>query len=215
MKKMNGAGALLILVILVTLSSCERIFTTSPFDFMQRDPSTYSDAQRLTFAEDALASGDEAAMAAAFDLLADSTDPDTQLVAVELALGAAGVEGALTSVVAGLSADGADPETVISDALDGFTDTDLELLVAAAALLDAADDSVTPSAEQYGFAAVGLIAAAATDAGGVENLDPPPAGSDAETYVSQATGFLTEAEALLAAEGGSTDILDGFAGLIP
>ncbi|MEE8442082.1 MAG: hypothetical protein V3S41_10185 [Spirochaetia bacterium] len=205
----------LIVMAAVVLSSCERVFTSSPFEFLQRDPASYDEAQKVTFAEDALASGDEAAMAAAFDLLIDSTDPETQLIAVELALGAAGVGSALTTVVAGLVAEGADPETVITDALDAFTDADLALLVSAAGLLDQADDSITPTAEQYAFVAIGLIAAAADDAGGLGNLDPPPADSDAEAYVAQAADFLAEAVALLAAEGGSTDILDGFTDLIP
>jgi len=197
------------------LSACERVFTSSPFDFLQRDPASYSEAQQLAFAEDALASGDEAAMAAAFDLLSTSTDPETQLIAVELAFGAAGVASTLTDVIAGLAAEGADPETVIAEALDGFTEADLALLLSAATLLDQADDSVTPTAEQYAFAAIGLIAAAADDAGGIDNLNPPPVASDAETYVNQATGFFDEAEALLLAEGESTEIIEGFTDLIP
>ena len=206
---------ILLVISVLVLSACERVFTASPFEFLQRDPASYSEAQLLSFAEDALASGDEAAMAAAFALLADSTDPETQLIAVELALGASGVGPAVISVIAGLSAEGADSETVIADALDGFTEADLALLVQAAALLDQADDSVTPTAEQYAFTAIGLIAAAADDAGGVENINPPPSGSDAEDYVALATDFFTEAEALLVTEGGSTDIIDGFTGLIP
>ncbi|MBU8914243.1 MAG: hypothetical protein KOO61_09485 [Spirochaetales bacterium] len=206
---------ILVVVTVLVLSGCERVFTTSPLGFLQRNPDSYSDAQKLTFAEDALASGDEAAMAAAFELLADSADPETQLLAVELALGAAGVASVLTTAIAGLSAEDADLDAVIGDALDGFTDADLALLVSAAELLDQADDSVTPTAEQYAFAAIGLIAAAADDAGGVENILSPEVGSDAEAYVEQAGDFLDEAAALLAAEGGSTDILDGFTGLIP
>ena len=206
---------ILIVITVLVLCGCERVFTSSLLEFLQRDPASYTDAQKLIFAEDALASGDEAAMAAAFELLADSTDPETQLLAVELALGAAGVGSVLTTAIAGLSAEGADPEAVIGDALDGFTDEDIALLLQAAALLDQADDSATPTAEQYAFAAIGLIAAAADDAGGVENLNPAPGGSDAETYEAQAAVFLDEALDLLVAEGGSTDILDDFIGLVP
>jgi hypothetical protein len=205
----------LIIVALLVLSSCERVFTSSPFDFLQRDPSTYSLAQLLTYADDALASGNQAAMAAAFGLLADSTDPETQLVAVELAFGAAGVGPALTSMVAGLVADGADPEAVVAEAMDGFSEADLAMLVAAADLLDQSDETTEPTAEQYAFAAIGLLAAAADDADGIGNLNPPPAGSDAETYVDQAGSFLDESTALLLTGGGSTDIVDGLAEFIP
>ena len=204
----------LVIVSLLVISGCERVFTTSMFESLQRDPSSYSAAQLLTYAEDALASGDEAAMASAFELLADSSDPETQLVAVELALGAAGLGSALTTIIAGLAAEGADPEAVITDALEGFTDADLELLIAAAALLDQADEFTTPTAEQYAFTAIGLIAAAADDAGGIANLDPTPVGSDAETYVGQADSFLAAAQALIVTEGGSSEILDGFGDLI-
>lgn len=205
----------LIVITVIVVSACERVFTTSPLEFLQRDPSSYSEAQTLTFAEDALASGDEAAMIAAFELLADSEDPEIQLVAVELALGAAGVETVLTSVIANLAVEGADPETVLTEALEAFTEEDLALLVSAATLLDAADESIVPTAEQYVFAAIGLIAAAADDAGGIDGLDSLPADSDAQAYIDQAADFLAEAEALLLAEGGSVDILEGFTGLIP
>jgi hypothetical protein len=205
----------LIVITVIVVSACERVFTTSPLEFLQRDTSSYSEAQTLTFAEDALASGDEAAMTAAFELLADSENPETQLVAVELALGAAGVETVLTSVIANLAVEGADPETVLTDALEAFTEEDLALLVSAATLLDAADESIVPTAEQYVFAAIGLIAAAADDAGGIDGLDSLPADSDAQAYIDQAADFLAEAEALLLAEGGSVDILEGFTGLIP
>lgn len=198
---------------LVLLSGCERIFTTSPFAFLRRDPSSYSVAQQIAFAEDALASGDEEAMAVAFELLRDSTDPETQLLAVELGLGAAGVEAAISSVLAGLATEGADPETVIGEALASFSDEDLEILVETAALLDTADESIAPTAEQYAFTAVGLIAAAAASEG-VENLSNPTPDSDAEGYVNQAGEFLEAAEAILVTEGGSTDILSGFSGII-
>ena len=127
---------------------------------------------------------------------------------------AAGVEAAVTAVVAGLAGDGADPETVIGDALAGFSEEDLAILVETAALLDAAEESVSPTAEQYAFAAVGLIAAAASTEG-IENLTSPTPDSDAEAYVTQAGEFLSAAEAIMVTEGGSTDILSGFSGIIP
>jgi len=206
--------ALILTLTSVLFFGCERVFTTSPFAFLQRDPSTYTDEQARSYAENALASGNEAAMAEAFGLLADSTDPETQLIAVELALGAAGMETVLTGLVGSLAAEGSDPESVVTAALEEFTEEDIALLVSAGGLLDSAEEGTSPTAEQYAFVAIGLIAAAADEVG-VDGLDPPPPGSDAEAYVDQATTFLSAAKALLEAEGGSSDILEGFTGLIP
>jgi len=204
----------LLLAALLATAGCERVFTTSPFTFLQRDPSQYSAAQLVSFAEDALASGDQDSMLAAFELLRGSSDPQTQLLAVDLGLGAVGMEAAITATIAGLAAEGADPETVIGDALAGFTDAELQILVESAALLDAAAESGTPSADQYTLVAVGLIAAAAASEG-IENLTSPTPNSDAEAYVTQAGEFLAAAEAILVTENQSTDILSGFDDLIP
>ncbi|MFW5744904.1 MAG: hypothetical protein ACOC2D_16635, partial [Spirochaetota bacterium] len=143
------------------LASCENVFTTSLFSFLQRDPSRLSPEQQVAYGRDAIASGDPEAMAEAYEHLKDSDDPETQLLAADLALGAVELEETLLEVA---SAD--DPVATLEDALDDLTDDDYAMMRDAAALVDSADESVEPTAEQYFFAAAGLIAAAADENGG-------------------------------------------------
>ena len=192
-------GALTLLV-----ASCENVFTTSLFSFLQRDPSQLSPEQQIAFGEDALASGDPAKMAEAYEVLKDSDDPQTQLLAADLALGAVELEGTLLQAA---SAD--DPVQAIEESLDDFTDEDFAMMRDAAALVESADDSVEPTAEQYFFAAAGLIAAAADENDGTAGLDTDPPPAAVEDEVNQAKAFLDAAAASLQASGESTDVLDG------
>lgn len=188
----------------VMLASCENVFTTSLFSSLQRDPSNLSPEQQVAYGEDALASGDPAAMAEAYEVLKDSDDPETQLLAADLALGAVELEATLLEAA---SAD--DPVATIESALDGFSDEDFTMMREAAALVDSADDSVEPTAEQYLFAAAGLIAVAADENGGTSGLEADPPPSAVEEEVNQARAFLDAAAASLQASGESTDVLDG------
>jgi hypothetical protein len=196
---------------LLSLSGCEGVFTTSLLSFMQRDPANLSPSQQVQYGEDALASGDPAAMASAYEVLKDSTDPETQLLAADLALGAVELESAVAAAVAGIAA-GDDTETTLEEVLAGFSAEDLAMMEEAAALVDAADATATPTPEQYAFAAIGLLAVAASDAGG--DIASIPANSP---DLGQATSFLNAAVAQLQASGESTDLLDanGILGAIP
>ncbi|TVQ25478.1 MAG: hypothetical protein EA382_06930 [Spirochaetaceae bacterium] len=188
---------------LLVLTGCELVFTTSPLAFLQRDPSKLSAEQQITYAQNALASGDRDAMAKAFQALKGSSDPAVQLLAVDLAVGAAGVEGALIGLIADLGVDGVDETAALDAAIASFSAADLALIAEAATLLDAADDSLTPTPEQYVFVAVGLLAIAAEASGGVAALD----GSTAEQQ--QAEAFLQLAYDLLQESGSSTDLIEG------
>ncbi|MFW5782912.1 MAG: hypothetical protein ACOCY8_00185 [Spirochaetota bacterium] len=202
-----------ILLVLALVVGCESVFTTSPLSFLQRDPSQLSAGQRVTYGHDALASGDTDKMADAFDALKDSDDPETQLLAAELAVASTGLEGKPTEVAAEL-ANGGDPETVVQEALDGFSEDDYERLVAAAELIDDADDTVQPSSEQYAVAAVGLIAVAVEENGGAEGLESLSPGDPGYEVVEQARAFLIAAEESLQADGESTELLDQIGGAI-
>ncbi len=191
------------LVLLVV--SCENVFTTSPFSFLRRDPSTLSEAQKQRFAQDALASGDESVMAEAYEAIKDTTDPATQLLAADLAIGASGLEGAVTDT-ASLIAGGADPVDALDDALSGFTAEDLILFEEAAALINAADDSVTPTAEQYAFAAIGMIAVAADAAGGAASVEGS-VDPDVTAAMAEAEALLQASYDTLQASGESTDLI--------
>ncbi len=187
----------------LVLTGCELVFTTSPLAFLQRDPSKMSTEQQITYAQNALASGDRDAMAKAFQSLKGSSNPEVQLLAVDLAVGAAGVEGTLIGLIADLGADDGNETAVLDAAVASFSAADLALIAEAAALLDSADDSLTPTPEQYVFVAVGLIAIAAQSSGGVGELD----GTTAEQQ--QAEAFLQLAYDLLQVSGSSTDLIEG------
>ena len=168
----------------------------------------------IGYARDALAAGDREAMAAAYALLHTTTDPETQLLACDLAIGIADLATLTVRMIATLDANPGDPAGVLDTLFAELTATDFARFVEASALLDAADDAITADPEHYTFIAFGLIAAAADDAGGAANLDPPPGGSDAETYAIQAALFLDAAATMLTADGISTELLEGFGGAI-
>ncbi|MFP4377739.1 MAG: hypothetical protein ACLFP4_11905 [Spirochaetales bacterium] len=191
-------------VLLVT--SCENFFTNSPFSAFRRDPASMSEAQKQAFARDVLASGDRAAMEEAYNDLKESEDPETQLLAADLAIGAVGLDSAFIGAVGDLES-GADAEATIDAAIESFEDDDFTMLAEAAALVDEADASSTPTPEQYLYAAVAMIAVAANQNGGATGLDSShdPA---VETSVTQAQEFLDAAYAGLQAAGESTELLD-------
>jgi hypothetical protein len=70
------AGTLLLLFI---LSGCQDIFTFSPLDILQRDPSTLSKEQQLLYARQALSSGNRSAMEDALDVVTNDLIPDDLL----------------------------------------------------------------------------------------------------------------------------------------
>lgn len=209
--KRRDVWAAVIMGTLVT-ASCEMVFTTSPLAFLQRDPSRLSPEQQVAFGRDALASGDRDQMAVAFELLKESDDPEVQLLAGQLGMSATGLEAAVYEALPDIAAaadDQAALQAALEEALDGFSEDDLRMMGESAALVAAAEGSVTPSPEQYVFAAVALMAVAADQNGGfgvLEGLDASDPGYD---EVEQAKSFLDSAFAELQADGQSTDFLEG------
>jgi hypothetical protein len=201
--------SVLVLLLMLFLVSCEMMFTTSPVAFLQRNAADLSPEQQVAFGRDALASGDEATMAEAYEALKETDDPETQVLAAELALGAAGLETALTEALGELSG-GGDTDAILAEALGSFTAEDLVLMNEAAALLNAAEESVTPTPEQYAFAAIGLMAVAIDANGGT--TDGLSTGGSPE--VAQAEAFLQAAAAGLQANGETTDLLDDLLAVI-
>mgnify|MGYP006287897203 CR=1 FL=1 len=90
----------LLFVLLPMLSiSCEQFFTHSVMSWAQRDPSNLPEAQRIAYAQSVLGSGDQKAMADAYDAIKDNTDPDVQLLASKLAVGASGINEAVAQAL--------------------------------------------------------------------------------------------------------------------
>ena len=135
-------------VVLLFLS-CEAVFTTSLFEWAQRDPSKLSASGKVAYGQDALASGDRKAMARAYEALKDTGDTGLYPFVAELALGAAGVTQALRDLLGNIAAgtDQAGIHAALEAAFASFGPGDLALIQEAAVLIqDAEADAVTISA---------------------------------------------------------------------
>lgn len=154
-------GVLYTVLLAVLLGSCEQIFTYSPLSWAQRDPADLPDAQKIAYAENILGSGDPDAMADAYEAIKDSSDPDVQYLASQLAIGASGLNEAATEILESL--DTID-ETTLQSILDEVDD---DMLLGAIAAMDAAEaDSSTKeniTAEDYLVTAAAILLAADVD----------------------------------------------------
>jgi hypothetical protein len=81
------------------LGGCQAIFTYTPLKGLQRDPSSLSPAQRLVYAQDALASGDTTAMLAAYNAIKADSGNDASHLAAELGIELSGVPGLIDSAI--------------------------------------------------------------------------------------------------------------------
>jgi hypothetical protein len=162
------AGLAFLLLLLVTFSGCQNVFTFSLFSGLQRDPANMSPEQKQQYALDALASGDPETMAAAYDAIADllAEDPengDLHLLAADLAIGASGVGDLMNSL---------DPESGSGDMDSLLEGLDTEMLAGVDDHVAAAEAAgETPSNSQYINAGAALVADAANDAGSFDNID--------------------------------------------
>lgn len=87
---MKAYLSILIILVLAVCFGCQDVFTYSPLDFLERDPSTLSKEQQLLYARQALSSGDDSAMNKALNIVvnelipADPTNPDLWLLGGDL-----------------------------------------------------------------------------------------------------------------------------------
>ncbi len=136
---------------LLLLSSCQQIFTYSPLSDFARNPADLSEEQQVAYAENALASGDSAAIAAAYLAIAGSDDPDTNLLASELAFAASGVSDAIGGASVLL-------ESGEGDFMELLTGLDSDLLQGSAEEFESAIvGGVEPTEDQYMNAAVSVV----------------------------------------------------------
>ncbi len=147
-----GAGVLFSLLLLV---SCQQVFTYSPLSWAQRDPSTLSEAQKIVYAEEALASGDIAAVKAAYEALKASTDPDTQVLVSQLAMSASGINEAI--------ADALSNQIFDASAVAGIDST--WLINAEASMYKADSGGADITSDEYLTVAAGLVVLAAQSNG--------------------------------------------------
>lgn len=90
-------SVILVLLLLFLFAGCQAIFTYSPLSFLQRDPANLPLDQKITWAENALASGDPEAMATAYDAIKDESGVD--YLAANLALELSGAPQLLFEVM--------------------------------------------------------------------------------------------------------------------
>ena len=200
-KTLLGASAL---VIVSCLASCQAVFTWSPLSFLQRDPSTMTTEQKLTYADEALASGDPAALASAYDTIAVEAaahpdDPDIQYTAAQLALQISGVGTVLDSFLTSLGDPSAAPLTITADT---FASIDRGTLADAGAyLVDAEAAGANLTATDYLVGAVALVVADSSSSDVLGTIDP------LSPNVVQAEAFLAAGIAELPADDPAVAIL--------
>lgn len=148
------------------LVSCQAVFTFSPLKSFQRNPANMTPAQQVAYAEEALQSGDPATMKTAYDVIKNSTSPQTNLLAGELAFGASGASDALTKALADV-ASGAS----VSSLQTTLNTVDINLAVQGAQnILKASAGGATVNDSQYAIASASYAVAAAQQAGGFDQL---------------------------------------------
>ena len=128
-RKPQAPVSLLILFILMLLAGCQDIFTYTPLKGLQRDPSTLSSEQRLVYAQDALASGDKAAMLAAYNAIKTDTSADAVHLTAELGIELSGVPGLINDAITNQSAL-TGSGTTVADYIAAHPGTDPALMIA-------------------------------------------------------------------------------------
>jgi hypothetical protein len=171
MKILIKTGLVIIILAGLILTGCEQVFTYSPLSGLQRDPSTLSDDQKRQYARDALDSGDDSAVQEAYELLKDSTDPEDQSLAVDLAIESSGVTDVILTLVS--QSGTSEPEQIIETINESLDDLNLDILTESADILQnlGNNEEGEPTVEQYVLTGLGLALDAAQEAGGIENLD--------------------------------------------
>ena len=169
--KMMVAG----MVLVILISSCQQVFTTNAYFWHETDMSTMTDAQKLSYAEDLLASGTTEELAAAFaeisGMLPDdlsTADPELLALAADLAIGSSGIGDAVSDAISSLST--GDTDGLSTDLLDSIDTANLSSAVELMQALDASGADVTP--EQYTNAAAAQLLVVMD---GVDDISDVPA----------------------------------------
>ena len=202
------------------LAGCQAVFTYSPLSFLQRDPSALpADAQK-TYAEDALASGDAAAIAKAYDaikaLLKDNpTDPELNLLAAKLGVEVSGVPGLIDEIIQGnLNLSGPDALKNVSDYINS-DNVDPQAIIDAGKYYQAAESGGELTSTDYIMGSLGILLGAASEASGsttdLSSLETPGTwNATAQSDAQDAVEFLNTGIDNLAADDPARDILTSF-----
>jgi len=163
-------GTLLIVLLPLLLTSCEQMFTYSMFEWAQRDPSNLSEAQQVSYAQNVLGTGDQQAMADAYEAIKDNEEPEVQLLASKLAVGASGINEAVEQALSDLESGSTGSLESYLDSIDS-TMLDNAVKSMTAATDDIATASEVTSEEYLTVAAAGLISAVQTNEAGADDFE--------------------------------------------
>lgn len=200
-------GALFFVLLLSLTSSCEQMFTYSPLTWAQRDPANLPEAQQVAYAENLLGSGaSKEELAAAYEAIADSSDPEVQYLASQVAFAASGVNEAVEDVLGDFeNITTAEIETI----LDGLDDTMLENAVTSMDEAEADSSTKTTIASQdYLITAAAILL---SDPAVVDVTDPTiyePGGSLDSATPNKSGGVYDKTLYYLQESGYTADDLD-------
>ncbi len=180
-----GLALAAVLAVAVTvLGACQAMFTYSPLSGLQRPPSSMTPAQRLTYAQDALASGNTGDMKAAYDAIRNDSGAQAQYLTAQLGIELSGVPDLLLQV----ASDTSTLTTQLNDTAGFISSHNLDpnYMVAAAGQFTAAaaaGASLTPV--DYAMGSMGLLLGATS---GTWNITTVPAGTGAaaQAYLAPA-----------------------------
>jgi hypothetical protein len=202
-----GPAVALLAMLLVSLAGCQAVFTYTPLTFLQRPPSSLPPAQQLEYAQNALASGDKSAMAAALLVIQNDPSPAAQYTAAELGIEVSGVPQLLLDVVNGTQ--NLTSESSIAAYMNGTSGVQPGYLIDAAARVAnlAATDPSALQPMDYVYGALGLALDAADTNGTIDFTtivpgDPKP---------TAALAFINTAIATLPPGDPTQAFLSGFA----
>jgi hypothetical protein len=154
-KTLQWGLPLLVFLVLIT-PSCEQIFTYSPLSFAQRDPANLSEAQQIAYAQSILGTGaSREDLIAAYEAIADSSDPEVQYLASQVAVAASGINEAAETILESI-------DTIDQATIESILGTiDDKMLTNAVDSMDIADaDSATReniSSEDYLITAAAIL----------------------------------------------------------
>jgi hypothetical protein len=138
------------------LGGCQAMFTYSPLSGLQRPPSSMTPEQRITYAQNALASGNTTAMKTAYDAIKNDTSAEAQYVTAQLGIELSGIPEVLLKIAS-------DPNTVTTqlDAISAFIAANnldpTYLVFAASQLSEAQAGGITLTETDMAMGAMGIL----------------------------------------------------------
>jgi len=207
-----------IIFLLLNLSTCEEIFTASPFSGLDRDPSDFDLDRKMEYARQALASGDLTYIEKAFDALnaENSTDGEVCLLTATCANELSGMPEIFAAMYDSTSdyylgdMDYNNPDDIA--ALNEFANSLNKTYLTEASYYYKLADTVgaNMNAIDYFFAGLCVFFNVSTDAGGVEQLFIINGPTAAETAEVDRTDTLLASCSAGLSEGDIKDGVDYF-----